>query len=217
MITKVAAVQSEHGTHEATFPWGQRSRKLDCLCFRSKILKHQNCGYFINWDLLLRLQCSAVEWYMAHIFNEMRQLLPVAILKIKNLLSLKLTAEIPTIVVTLLTEDLLLRLQLVQCSSAEWTWHTFSMKWGNFCPWPKISLAILKMNWNCLHWLRMPLMFLHPFHFPNFPFSSVLFNAQNNLLTFWRAFFNAGKKKFLFELAIFLLLLMITMFSTSKN
>ena len=125
---------------------------------------------------------------MAHIFNEMRQLLPVA----KNLtrhpqnkkwLSLKLTAEIFTIVVTLLTEDLLLRLQLVQCSSAEWTWHTFSMKWGNFCPWPKISLAILKMNRNCLHWLRMPLMFLHPFHFPNFPFSSVLFNAQNNLLT----------------------------------
>ena len=48
------------------------------------------------------------------------------------------------------------------------------MKWGNFCPWPKISLAILKMNRNCLHWLRMPLMFLHPFHFPNFPFSSVL-------------------------------------------
>ena len=118
----------------------------------------------------------------------MRQLLPVAKNltshpQNKNVLSWKLTAEILTILVTLLTEDLLLRLQLVQCSSAEWTWHTFSMKWGNFCPWLKISLAILKMNRNCLHWLRMPLMFLHPFHFPNFPFSSVLFNAQNNLLT----------------------------------
>ena len=90
--------------------------------------------------------------------------------------------------ISILTRDLLLRLL------QEWAWHTFSMKWGNFCPWPKISLAILKMNRNCLHWLRMPLMFLHPFHFPNFPFSSVLFNAQNNLLTFWRAFFNAGKK-----------------------
>ena len=124
----------------------------------------------------------------------MRQLLPVAKNltshpQNKNLLSLKLTAEIFTLVVTLLTEDLLLRLQLVQYSSAEWTWHTFSMKWGNFCPWLKISLAILKMNRNCLHWLRMPLMFLHPFHFPNFPFSSVLFNAQNNLLTSKGIFF----------------------------
>ena len=40
-------------------------------------------GTLLTEDLLLRLQCSAVEWCMAHIFNEMRQLLPVA----KNLTS----------------------------------------------------------------------------------------------------------------------------------